>query len=66
MMYSIKCAKSARVQFLKEKLEEYSGLSRSKIAMVDIDEHYVSNFISENRSVALFRSNAIAFAYSSL
>ena len=61
-MYSIKCAKSARVQILKEKLEEYTGLSRRKISMVDIEDHYIHGFIPDARSVATFRTNATAFA----
>jgi hypothetical protein len=61
--YSIKCAKSARVQFLKEKLEEMSGVSKRKISMIDVEDHYIHGFIPDARSVATFRTNATAFAY---
>jgi len=62
VVYSIKCAKTARVQFLKQKLEEYSGIKKSSITMVDVEES-IQGFISDTRSVSTFRSNATAFAY---
>jgi len=65
VVYSIKCAKTARVQFLKQKLEEYSGIKKSSITMVDVEES-IQGFISDTRSVSTFRSNATAFAFETM